>query len=402
MRILIGVTGGIAAIKIPELIEALRKVGADCKIILTQAANTIISETELKGKTHCEVFTHLFTPDFSPKKILSSRRVTHIELAKWADLIVVIPATANTIAKLAHGIADDLLCTTILASQSPVFIFPSMNTNMWLHKATQVNIKMLKKYGYYVCEPAHGELACGTYGVGRLPEINTIVQIINTYQENKHTLKNKKIIVTSGATREAIDDVRFISNRSSGKMGSAIAEICIQRGARVTLLSSQTEHNVQGIFKNISYKTYEELENNIKNSITDADIIFHTAAVTDFTTSKQKGKISSTQPLKVNLEVREKIIHNIKKWNPTICLIGFKAEWYTNTKHDPSLKTYFMESNADFVIVNNIARQDIGFESDENEVDIYHLNKLLKHIPKNTKMTVASDILDTITPYLNS
>ncbi|MDA1316462.1 MAG: bifunctional phosphopantothenoylcysteine decarboxylase/phosphopantothenate--cysteine ligase CoaBC [bacterium] len=395
--IVIGVSSGIAAYKILDLITIFKKQGHDVHVMMTQKASHILSPGKVEKLTGHPVYMHLFDNDFSYEQILKQKKVDHIELAKHADIFVIAPATANIIAKLANGLADDFLTTSILATHAPVLICPSMNDVMWNHPATSKNLTILKSYGYELLDPATGSLACGTDGIGRLPEMDVIAKATHEVLERTQLLAGKKIIVTSGGTSEPIDDARVITNRSSGKMGVALAEAAFRYGAEVTLLRSHNSVLSHLPITQKAYASVTELSSLMKKEVKNNDIVIHAAAVSDFTVTKAGEKLESSTPHSITLSPTKKIINEIKKINPKIILIGFKA--VTNvipSAVEGSLQKLFDDAHADYVIVNDISRSDIGFESDENEVYVVDSNKIIKHILKAPKREIANEILKTI------
>ena len=411
--IVIGVSSGIAAFKILDLIKLYKKQGHDVFVMMTKKASFMLSPGKVEELTGNITYMNLFDDAFSYEHILRKRKVDHIELAKKADIVVIAPATANSIAKLAHGIADDFMTTAVLATQAPVLVCPSMNDVMWHHPATQRNLTLLESYGYEVLTPEVGKLACGTDGIGRLPEMNVIAQATYEILERAQLLAGKKVIVTSGGTSEPIDDARVITNRSSGKMGLALAEIAYRYGADVTLIRSQSSMVSHLPIKQILFSTTEQLSSCLTEQLINTDIVIHAAAVSDFTVKKAGEKLSSSIPHSMTLSPTEKIINGIKKINPEITLVGFKATSLSHSRVDGNLKILkqalpagrqvqddskklFKHACADYVIVNDISRPDIGFESDENEVYILDKKKIMKHIHKASKREVAKEILNTI------
>ncbi|PIP52587.1 bifunctional phosphopantothenoylcysteine decarboxylase/phosphopantothenate--cysteine ligase CoaBC [Candidatus Beckwithbacteria bacterium CG23_combo_of_CG06-09_8_20_14_all_47_9] len=367
--IILGVSGGIAAVKAPELMRLLTKKGFQVECVLTRSA---VNFVKLPG---VKVYVDLFESGFNAKKVLVQRQVEHIALADKADLILIAPATANLMAKLAHGIADDYLTTLILATKAPVIICPAMNVNMWNHPAVKENLAKVKQLGYEIINPVAGRLACSYEGLGRLEELNKIVKTVVERLKVKDSLKGKKILVTAGPTREPIDSVRFITNASSGKMGTAIAEAAKKRGAEVRLLMGQTD-----------FVTGQDLLALVKKTTPDYDIIFHTAAVGDFGVQTRPGKLSSRRPVNLRLETQVKILEQIKKFNPKIRVIGFKAEYGLPGK-------LTVQFGADATIYNDVSRKDIGFASDDNEVILVMPGRKIK-IKKTSKTIVAGKLLD--------
>ncbi|MCL5073788.1 MAG: bifunctional phosphopantothenoylcysteine decarboxylase/phosphopantothenate--cysteine ligase CoaBC [Actinobacteria bacterium] len=396
--VVLGVTGGIAAYKSLDLIRELRKEDVDVFVVMTKTASKMISPTSFEKASGNKVYTDLFEKNFNYKNILKTRKVNHVDLAKKADLIVIVPATANTIAKLAHGFADDFLTTTVLATTSPVIICPSMNTNMWNNPFVKRNIKVLIENGCQIIEPESGELACGDKGVGRLADIQNIKkEILKQVQDDKR-LKNKKIIVTAGGTIEKIDDVRFITNKSSGKMGVCIAEECYLHGADVLLLRSKSAVKPDYPIKEKIFETASDLFELIKKEIKNYDFFIHTAAVSDFKLEKTiKGKISSKKSITIKLKPAIKILDQIKKLNPKIKLIAFKAE-YGIPEKEMIEKAYnrLKECDADLVIANDVSKKNSGFESDYNEVFIISPDGKFTKIPHSLKTQIAKNIVDQI------
>ena len=397
-NILIGVTAGIAAYKIIDLIKLLKNEGHKVFVIMTKGATEMFSTTDFEKVTDNKVYVNLFEKNFNYKKILKNRKVEHIELADKTDMMIIAPATANIIGKLANGLADDLLTTTTLAMTAPIIICPSMNVNMWKNPIVQQNFNKLKSVGYQIIEPASGMLACGYEGVGRLENVEIINKEINKLLERNDSLKNKKIIVTAGGTTEKIDEVRFVTNRSSGKMGVALAEECYLRGADVLLLRAKNSVSPRYLIKEKIFETAEELLQLIKVNINDTDVFFQTAAVSDFKVEKPiKGKLSSDNSVNLKLVPQIKIVDKIKKLSPKTTLIAFKAEYgLSEKKLINEGRKKLKESNTDFVIANDISQSDRGFESDDNEVYIILKNENVKKIPLASKREIAKKIVEFV------
>lgn len=354
--VILGISGGIAAVKTPQLVKLLKRKGFRVECILTRGAKYFI---QLTGQ------------DFTNSD--------HIKLAQTADLILICPATANLLAKLAHGLADDFLTTVVLASRAPVLLCPAMNTLMWENPAVRENLQKLISRGFQIIGPVCGRLACGDEGIGRLEELSKIVAVVGNRLKIKDSLKSKKILVTAGPTREPIDDIRYITNSSSGKMGAAIAAAAVQRGAAVKLLMGQTD-----------FVTAKDLQALVKQHAPNFDIIFHAAAVGDFAPVKLFGKLSSRRPLSLKLKPQPKILAEIKKINPKICLIGFKAEY--------GLDRLGLQAGAQATVVNDVSRPDIGFGSDDNEVTLVLPDKKIL-IRKAPKTVIAETLLDLLARY---
>lgn len=395
MRITIGISSGIAAFKILDLISLLQKKGHEVQIILTRSAKEMISVAEVEKLTNNKVWTTLFEKDFDYKEVLKERKVDHIEIAKETDLFVIAPATANIIAKLAQGIADDFLTTTVLATDKPIFVVPSMNTNMWNHPATQKNLKIIQQYGYSVMTPNSGWLACGVQGVGRLPEVVEIADEIEMLTTNATRLKGKRILITAGGTSEPIDAARILTNKSTGKMGVAIAEVCYKQGADVLLVRSESSVNTDLPIEQITFQSAKDLYEILERRSLEFDMIIHAAAISDYTVEETTGKIDSSEPISFDLIPTPKILNEIKKWNPHVQLVGFKAVYGIDEKQlVDSLQDRFEKSQADFIIVNDISRKDVGFGVDENEVYVVSKDKNVTKIEKDSKKRIANKIIN--------
>lgn len=395
--VVLGITSSIAAFKILDLIEKLRKDKLEVFVIMTKSATKMVAASKFEKASGNPVAVELFQKDFDYKKVLQKRKVEHIEIADKTDVMVITPATANVIAKLAHGIADDFLTTTALATTAPIIICPAMNTNMWNNPITKQNVAKLKSLGYLIIEPTSGMLACGYEGQGKLMEIKQIEKEIVKTLSYTNSLKGQKIIVTSGATQERIDDVRYITNRSSGKMGTAIAEECYKQGANVLLLRAKNSQKPRYLLKEETFATTDELFDLIKKNVKDYDYIYHAAAVADFfVQNPAKGKISSEKGLTLQLEPQIKIINEIKKINPKINLFGFKTVYNASAKEikEAGLEK-LRESNADAIIVNDVGKPNQGFESDLNEIFIVG-KKFFKHLPLAPKTDLARDIVSIL------
>jgi len=396
--IILGVTSGIAAYKSLDLVKVLRKADIDVFVIITNHASKMISPIDFERASGHKVSIELFEKGFDYKDVLKSRTVNHIALADKANCMIIAPATANSIAKLTHGIADDFLTTTALAMIAPIILCPSMNVNMWNNPIVQENIAELRRRGYHIVEPAVGMLACGYEGMGRLANIQTIKEEVIKILESANSLRGKKIIVTAGGTMEKIDEVRYITNRSSGKMGIAIAEECSMRGADVLLLRAKSSIKPRYFIKEQLFTTAGELFSMVKKYTKGYQYFYHTAAVSDFTVkNKIKGKLSSKLPVSIHLKPQIKILDEIKKINPKMCLIAFKAECISDRKKlIQAALLRLNESKADVIIANDISMSDRGFEVDTNEVTIILSNGTTKHVPLASKKEIAKNIISYI------
>lgn len=394
--VVLGITSGIAAYKSLDLVNELRKEGVDVFIIMTASAAKMVSPAGFKKASGHKVSVDLFEKGFDAKRILRSRIVDHIQLADSADVMVISPATANVIAKLAHGFADDFLTTTALAVTAPIIICPSMNVNMWNNPIVQENIARLRKRKFHIVEPESGMLACGYEGVGRLPETQTIKNEVLSQLNYTNSLKGKKIIITTGGTMENIDGVRFITNRSSGKMGVAIAEECYLRGANTLLLRAKNSVKPRYAVKEELFTSSEELFALVKKHTKDYAYFYHAAAVSDFSVENNyKGKLSAKQPHTLALKPQIKILDQIKKLNPKIFLVAFKAEYTSNKeKIIQAALSRLNESSANIIVANDVSREDRGFEVDQNEVYIVFPDGSTKHLPLSSKREIAKNIVE--------
>ena len=398
-NVVIGVTGGIACYKVLDLIKELRRLKANVYAILTKNSLNLIDKSEFEEATGNKVQTELFEPDINYKDyIKKNKEIKHISLADIADLFLVCPATANIIGKTANGIADDLLSTSIMATNASVLICPAMNVKMWKNPITQENIEKLRKLKYEFIDPEYGELACGYKGIGRLAKLSNIIDKIGIIIETRNDLKGKKILVTAGATSEEIDPVRIITNKSSGKMGVYIAEQAFLRGADVTLIRGINSVEPQYHFNDIQINSVKELFDEIKKNIGDMDIMIHAAAVSDFAiNNKSNNKIKSNKNLHLELTPTTKIFERIKEIKSNILLVGFKAECNVsdNVLVDRSYEL-LKSADADFVVANDVGKKNRGFDTETNEVFIVDKNKKVKHLELDDKRVIGSKILNEI------
>lgn len=394
--VVVGVTSGIAAYKIIDLIYLLKRDGFNVIVTMTKSASLMLAPKEFEKASENKVYIDLFEENFDYKDVLKSRKVEHVRIADTADLVVIAPATANSIAKMSHGMADDFLTTVVLATQAPIMVCPSMNVHMWGNSFVQENVEKLKTKGICILEPTEGDLACGYHGKGRLPEPSTIYNEIKKILQKTTRLQGKKVIVTVGGTTEPIDDVRYITNKASGKMGVAIADECFLQGAEVLLVRSKTSVSSRYDIRQIVFGTADELEEILQKEVKKCDALFQTAAVSDFKVEKAIGKIPSDSKTTLRLTPRKKIIDQIKIWNSKIKLIAFKAVW-GGTKEEliKQGQEKLQKSKADYVVVNDISKNDRGFGVDTNEAIIVSKNKP-EFIPLCLKTQVALEIVNCI------
>lgn len=387
----IGVSGGIAVYKALDIISALKKKDIDVRVIMTESATKFVTPLSFQSLSQNMVVTDMFA---EPKAF----EIQHISLAKRADVFLVAPATANIIGKVANGISDDMLSTTIMATRAKVIFAPAMNTNMYENPIVQDNIEKLKKYGYEFIEPASGRLACGDLGKGKLADVNTIVEkVLEALNEKEFTndLRGKNVLVSAGPTHSKIDPVRFITNRSTGKMGYYIAEEAKRRGANVTLVSGPTNINPPNGINVINITTNEEMKNAILDNFEKSDIVIKSAAVADY-----KAKNYSNEKIKKGDEdlvltfVRDNDILKIlgeKKSNQI--LVGFAAE--SNNVLE-NAKRKLENKNLDYIVANDITSADTGFGSEDNKVIIISKDGEEIYLDKMSKKEVASKIFETI------
>lgn len=385
--VLLGITGGIAAYKMCELIRMYKKNGLNVKVITTPNALNFVTELTLATLSDNEVYTDNFDiKEYKPE---------HISLADEGDILVIAPASANTISKISDGICDNLLTSITCAFNKPIVIAPAMNTNMWNNEFVQENINKLRNKNFHILEPESGFLACGTEGQGRLCALDKILDKTIEILDHNQPLKNKKIVVTAGGTIEKIDPVRYISNFSSGKMGTAIADNAYMMGAEVELIATFDIQRPYKVTKVLSADDMLKAVNNIQNS---SDSIIMTAAVADYKVenySEQKMKKTSDDKISISLVKNPDILKKISenKINKSAKIVGFCAE---SENLIENAKTKIKEKGCDYLIANDISRKDIGFSSDENEVYILDKNLNIKHLEKNTKYNIAKQILEHI------
>jgi phosphopantothenoylcysteine decarboxylase/phosphopantothenate--cysteine ligase len=326
----------------------------------------------------------------------------HISLSRWSDVILVAPATANTISKLSTGLSDDLASTVILASDKDIFLTPAMNVRMWEHPSTKINLNKLKKYGYEIIGPEKGDMACGEFGEGKMTEPNEIVGKIENYFINLNKNKKFKALVTAGPTREYIDPVRFITNKSSGKQGFELARSLSKKGFETTLISGPTNLNVHKDINFIKVETADQMFRETQNNLP-ADVAIFSAAVSDFKIKEQKNqKIKKDDCMNLNLEKNIDILNYVSNHNslrPKL-VIGFAAETY-NIKNNAKRK--LMEKNCDWIIANDVSNKSIGFDSDFNEVTIFYKNKKISDEKLNIKKKseISDEIIDRVISQLN-
>lgn len=391
-NVLLGVTGGIAAYKSAEIVRHLKKSGSSVRVVMTKSAEEFITPLTLQALSGNRVSSELLDAE-------AEAAMGHIELAKWADAILIAPATANTIARLSSGRGDDLLSTVTLAFDGPVSLAPAMNQAMWRDERTQENLDRLIQKGYEVCGPGSGEQACGDTGLGRMLEPLEILQIFsNSFTKGK--MSGKRVLITAGPTQEPIDPVRFITNRSSGKMGYNLAEAAIESGARVTLISGPVDIPKPSNCNFVSVETAQEMYDAVMHHVKEKDVYIGTAAVSDYrpvNTSNQKiKKDGSGKPIILELEENKDILKSVSELQDKPYVVGFAAETDNLLVNaDKKLKG----KNLDLIVANDVSDKEIGFNSEQNEVTLI-TSKEKTFIERQSKKKVSRQIIDFISDQI--
>ena len=394
-KILLIICGGISAYKSLELIRLLKKKGTKVKTILTKSAKEFVTPLSVASLSQEKVYDDLFNAE-------NEAEMDHISLSRWANLIVVAPATANTISKLSTGSSDDLASTVILASNKNIFLTPAMNVRMWEHPSTKENLKKLRSYGYQIIGPEIGDMACGEFGEGKMTEPKEILKKIEIYFEDLNKNKKYKALVTAGPTNEYIDPVRFISNKSSGKQGYALAKSLVKKGFKTTLISGPTDLEVDNNITLIKVETADEMFKATQDNLP-VDVAIFSAAVSDFKVKERKNyKIKKQDYLNLELKKNNDILNYVSKHNslrPKL-VIGFAAE--TNNIQI-NAKKKLTEKNCDWIIANDVSNKSIGFDSDFNEVSIFYKNKKIKNekLIMKKKSEISDEIIDRVIEQLN-
>ena len=392
-KILLIICGGISAYKSLEIIRLLKKKGATVKTILTKSAKEFVTPLSVASLSQGKVYDDLFSHE-------NESEMDHISLSRWSDLILVAPATANTISKLSTGSSDDLASTVILASDKDIFLVPAMNVRMWEHLSTKENLQKLKSFGYQIIGPEIGDMACGEYGEGKMTEPMNIINYIDDYLKNIKKNKEFKALVTAGPTHEYIDPVRYISNKSSGKQGYEIAKSLKKNGFETTLISGPTNLDPISGVNLINVSSAKEMFNATLENLP-VDVAIFSAAVGDYKVkNKKKDKIKKKESMDLSLEKNIDILGHISKHNslrPKI-VIGFAAETNNLIKNS---KIKLAEKNCDWIIANDVSNPSIGFESDFNEVSIFYKNMSYENLTKMKKSLLADKIVKRVISQLN-
>ncbi|HEV2688125.1 MAG TPA: bifunctional phosphopantothenoylcysteine decarboxylase/phosphopantothenate--cysteine ligase CoaBC [Bryobacteraceae bacterium] len=393
MNAVLGVGGGIAAYKSAELARSLMERGLRVQVVLTPAAEKFITPLTFAALTGRKVITDLFASGSSEETLSSA--IEHIAVAQDNDVLVIAPATADLLARLAHGIANDFLTTTYLAFTGPVVLAPAMNVNMWLHPATQENMAILRKRGHIIVEPEEGALACGMTGPGRLAEPDRIADVVAGLGLHRRDLEGETVLITAGPTQEPLDPVRFISNRSSGKMGYALAEVAAQRGARVILVSGPVQIPEPAGVSVVRVRTAAEMRDAVMERLAEASIVVKSAAVADYHLSRvpqQKVKKTATR-MSLELDPTPDILAEVGQKKGDRLLIGFAAE---TENLERSARAKLASKNCDMVVANLVGQDGTGFESDQNEVVLVLCTGESIPVARAPKREIAGRIFDQV------
>jgi phosphopantothenoylcysteine decarboxylase/phosphopantothenate--cysteine ligase len=392
MKVALGVTGGIAAYKATEIVRLLQDRGIRIQVIMTHAAQEFVRPLTFAALSGEKVITGMFSPGEEQAANIDSA-IEHIAVAQSIDALLVAPATADVLAHFAQGVASDFLTTLYLATTAPIVVAPAMNVNMWNHPATQANLEILRQRGVKIVEPGSGYLACGMTGSGRLAENETIVAALLESLGAAQDLVGETILITAGPTREKIDPARYISNRSSGRMGYAVAEAALRRGARVLLVSGPTALTPPGAAKVTRVESAEQMRDAVLDLLPQASIVIKTAAVSDYRAkSASLQKIKRKGPIALELEPTADILKEISQRKQSQIIVGFGAET-ENVLENARQK--LAAKHLDAIVVNDVSREGIGFDSERNEVTIITQDEVVE-VPETTKWEVAQRVLNEV------
>ncbi|MBX6358879.1 bifunctional phosphopantothenoylcysteine decarboxylase/phosphopantothenate--cysteine ligase CoaBC [Pseudacidobacterium ailaaui] len=392
MKVTVGVSGGIAAYKAVELVRAFQRQALDVHVVMTEAAQRFIQPLTFASLTGHRVITSLWND--GPEEENPASAIEHIDTAISTDALVVAPATANLVAKFAQGLADDFLTTMYLATPAPVVLAPAMNVNMWNHPATQANLRLLEDRGVRIVPPESGQLACGMVGSGRLAETDAILRAVLDVLHRRNDLAGETVLITAGGTRESIDPVRFLGNRSSGKMGYALAEAALRRGAKVVLVSAPTALRPPLGCEVVPVTTTEEMRTAVLGRLPEATIIVKAAAVADYRPVVQaEQKLKRSGPLTIELQPTEDILAEVvQRRREGQLVIGFAAETENALVHG---RDKLLRKGADAIVLNDVSREGIGFDSDRNAVTFLTRQTAIE-FPEMTKRELADRILEEV------
>ena len=392
MKVTVGVSGGVAAYKAAELVRALQRQALDVHVVMTEAAQQFVQPLTFASHTGHKVITSLWQGESDESNLASA--IEHIDAAQTTDALIVAPATANVLAKFAQGIADDFLTTMYLATNAPVIVAPAMNVNMWNHPATQANLALLEERGVRIVSPDSGYLACGMIGSGRLAENDAIVQAVLGILNHRNDLDGETVLITAGGTREAIDPVRFLGNRSSGKMGYALAEAAAKRGAKVILISAPTALRPPVNTEIIPVVTTNEMRAAVLSRLDEATIVIKAAAVADYRPIiRAEQKLKRTGPLTLEFEPTEDILAEVvQRRHDGMLIIGFAAETENAIVHG---RDKLLRKGADAIVLNDVSREGVGFDSDRNAVT-FLTHQTAIDLPEMSKRELADRILEEV------
>ena len=394
MKIALGVTGGVAAYKAAELVRRLQQEKLDVQVVMTRAAQEFITPLTFAALTGKKVITEMFGAEGAEPANVESA-IEHIAVAQRIDLLLVAPATADSLAHFAQGIASDFLSTLYLATKAPVVVAPAMNVNMWEHPATQENLEKLRARGVHVVAPDEGYLACGMTGAGRLAATDAIVEKVCAVLGLRHDLEGQTVLVTAGPTREDIDPVRFLTNRSSGKMGYALAEAAVRRGAHVILVSGPTDLPVPEGADWVPVRTTEEMRKAVRERASDANVVIMAAAVSDYRPAAPRAqKVKrDDERLVLELEPTPDILAELGREKGSRVLVGFAAE---TERVAENARDKLARKGADMIVANDVTQQGAGFDTDTNIVTLFLRDGRSLPLPKLSKFDVANRILDHV------
>jgi len=394
MKVTVGVSGGIAAYKAAELVRALQQHALDVHVVMTEAAKQFIQPLTFASLTGHKVISNLWAEAGESSEANLASAIEHIEAAQTTDALVVAPATADILAKFAYGLADDFLSTLYLAITAPVIVAPSMNVNMWQHPATQANLEILASRNVRIVPPGSGYLACGMTGAGRLAETGAIVEAVLAVLHHRNDLSGETVLITAGGTREALDPVRYLGNRSSGKMGYALAEAAERRGAHVILVTAPTALRAAANVEVVPVTTTAEMRDAVLSRIDHASIVIKAAAVADYRPTVTSGqKLKRSGPRTIELEPTEDILAEVvaRRRNGQL-IVGFAAETENAVAHG---RDKLLRKGADAIVLNDVSREGLGFDSDRNAVTFLTRHTALD-LPEMSKRDLADRILDEI------
>src|SRR5438270_2403702 len=392
MKIALGITGGIAAYKAAEIVRLLQDRGIRVQVVMTRAAQEFVRPLTFAALSGEKVITGMFSSGEEHEPNLDSA-IEHIAVAQSIDALLVVPATADVLAHFAQGIATDFLTTLYLATTAPVVVAPAMNVNMWNHPATQANLEILRKRGVRIVEPGSGYLACGMTGPGRLAENDAIVSALLEVLGSSQDLAGETVLITAGPTREKIDPVRYLTNRSSGRMGYALAEAGLRRGARVLLVSGPTALKQPLAAELTSVESASQMRDAVLGLLPEATVVIKTAAVSDYRPkSTASQKIKRTGPMSLELEPTVDILAEIARHKNSQIVVGFAAETQNALEN---ARRKLASKSLDAIVVNDVSREGVGFDSDRNAVTIITHDSVVE-VPETTKWEVAQRVLDEV------